>query len=112
MLSHEADSLSLVWLQSEDVRRVLSAPPAGRPRFTRKLQWSDGSPRASSPRFQLERTASYAAQMKSELEATSGASAAAQVRTHPRLLSALSRRDPKPPAGAVNQPLRISTLRL
>ena len=85
MLSHEAESVSLVWLQSEDVRRVLSAAPAGRPRFTRKLQWSDGSPRASSPRFQLERTASYAAQMKSELEATSGASAAAQVRTPSRV---------------------------
>ena len=104
MLFQEAESVWLVWLQSEDVRRVLSAAPAGRPRFTRKLQWSDGSPRASSPRFQLERTASYAAQMKSELETTSGASAAAQV-TCPRLLSAPSRRDP-------NRLLALSTLRI
>ena len=44
-----------------ECQRILASAPGQRPRFTRKLQWSDGSPRASSPRYQLGRADSYAA---------------------------------------------------
>jgi serine/threonine protein kinase len=47
-------------LKSPECRRILACTAGERPRFTRKLQWSDGSPRASSPRYQLGRTESSA----------------------------------------------------
>ncbi len=47
-------------LKIPQCQRILSIAASERPRFTRKLQWSDGSPRASSPRYQLGRTESSA----------------------------------------------------
>ena len=47
-------------LKTPQCQRILSIDASQRPRFTRKLQWSDGSPRASSPRYQLGRTESSA----------------------------------------------------